>query len=108
MDEIFEKVKKQIIVPEFNLNSGICFLLTGGGSKLLNIEKQCEKFFGSEIKKTIINSDEKEQHLEESFSSCLGALKIIKDGWETEAIPESPNKYTEKMGFFSKIFGERN
>ena len=42
--------------------------------------------------------------LEKNFASCLGALKIIKDGWETEAIPEIGGKNTEKTGFFAKIF----
>ena len=43
--------------------------------------------------------------LEKNFASCLGAIKIIKDGWETEAIPETPGKNAEKTGFFAKIFG---
>jgi len=37
--------------------------------------------------------------------SSLGALKIIKDGWETEAIPEIVEKNIKKIGFFAKIFG---
>jgi len=105
LDEIFETVKKQIIVPEFNLNSGIGFLLVGGGSYLPNIEKHCEKFFGPRIKKLSDNNNEKETDLEKNFSSCLGALKIIKDGWETEAIPEISGKNIEKIGLFEKIFG---
>ena len=47
----------------------------------------------------------KEKDLEKNFSSCLGALKIIKDGWETEAIPEMGKKNIEKIGFFAKVFG---
>ena len=43
--------------------------------------------------------------LEKNFTSCLGALKIIKDGWETEAIPKKSDKNIEKIGFFAKIFG---
>ena len=104
LDEIFETVKKQIIVPEFNLNSGIGFLLVGGGSKLLNIEKYCEKFFGQRIKKISGNNNEKEKDLEKNFASCLGAFKIIKDGWETEAIPEQVDKNAKKISFFAKIF----
>jgi cell division protein FtsA len=104
LDEIFETVKKQIIVPEFNLNSGIGFLLVGGGSQLLNIEKHCEKFFGQSIKKIGENNNEKEKDLEKNFASCLGALKIIKDGWETEAIPETVDKNAKKISFFAKIF----
>ena len=104
LDEIFETVKKQIIVPEFNLNSGVGFLLVGGGSKLLNIEKHCEKFFGQRIKKISDNNNEKEKDLEKNFASCLGAFKIIKDGWETEAIPEKVDKNAKKISFLAKIF----
>ena len=41
----------------------------------------------------------------EEFAACLGALHVIKEGWETEAIPESINKNNQKLGFFAKIFG---
>ena len=104
LDEIFETVKKQIIVPEFNLNSGIGFLLVGGGSYLPNIEKHCEKFFGPRIKKLSDNNNEKETGLEKNFASCLGALRIIKDGWETEAIPETVDKNAKNISFLAKIF----
>jgi len=104
LDEIFEIVKKQIIVPEFNKNSGIGFLLVGGGSKLLNIEKHCEKFFGQRIRTISENNNEKEKDIEKNFTSCLGALKIIKDGWETEAIPETVEKSAKKISFLAKIF----
>ncbi len=105
LDEIFETIKKQIIVPGFNLNSGIGFLLVGGGSHLLNIEKYCANFFGPNIKKLRENKNEKENYLDKNFASCLGALRIIKDGWETEAIPEESSAKIEKIGFFAKIFG---
>ena len=104
LDEIFETVKKQIIVPEFNLNSGIGFLLVGGGSYLPNIEKHCKKFFGPRIKKLSDNNNEKETDLEKNFASCLGALRIIKDGWETEAISETVDKNAKNISFLAKIF----
>ena len=104
LDEIFETIKKNIIVPGFNLNSGIGFLLVGGGSNLLNIEKYCANFFGPNIKKLRENKNEKENYLEKNFASCLGALRIIKDGWETEAIPEMIGKNIKKVGFLGKIF----
>ena len=104
LDEIFETIKKHIIVPGFNLNSGIGFLLVGGGSYLLNIEKYCANFFGPNIKKLRENKNEKENYLEKNFASCLGALRIIKDGWETEAIPEMVDKNIKKVGFLGKIF----
>ena len=104
LDEIFETIKKHIIVPGFNLNSGIGFLLVGGGSHLLNIEKYCANFFGPNIKKLRENKNEKENYLDKNFASCLGALRIIKDGWETEAIPEMVGKNIKKVGFLGKFF----
>jgi len=99
LDEIFEKINKQIIVPNFNLDSGIVFFLVGGGSCLLNIEKYCNNLFGPRVK----NLEEKNKN-EKNFVSCLGALQIIKDGWETEAIPEKVSKNIKKISFFSKFF----
>jgi len=106
LDEIFEKLKKQLIVPGFNLSSGINILLVGGGSNLFNIEKCFVNFFGPNVKKTDNNIVEKDDlNLDKNFAPCLGALKIIKDGWETEAIPEISGKDIKKIGFFAKIFG---
>ena len=107
LDEILEILKKQLIVPGFNLNSGINFLLTGEGSNLLNLEKYCENFFRLNTKKISQNNIENDNDFEKNFASSLGALKIIKDGWETEAIPEIREKNIEKIGFFAKIFGNR-
>ena len=33
----------------------------------------------------------------------MGALKIIKDGWETEAIPQKVDRNAKKISFLSKI-----
>ena len=104
LDEIFDILKKQLIVPGFYLASGINLLLAGGGSNLFNIEKCFINCFGSNVKKVDKNSSEKDRDLKENFASCLGALEIIKDGWETEAIPEAVNQNIEKISFFAKIF----
>ena len=42
-----------------------------------------------------------------NFDPCFGALKIIRDGWETEAIPISTIEESNKIGFFKRIFGNR-
>ena len=107
LDEIIDTLKKQLTVSGFNLSSGINILLTGGGSNLSNIEKYFVNFFGTNVKRTNKNTIKESNDLEENFASCLGALKIIKDGWETEAIPEIGGKDVEKIGFFAKIFGIR-
>ena len=102
LDEIFEILKKQVILTGLNLNSGMGFFILGGGSHLLNLEEYCSNFFGSNVE----NLEKKsKKNLHNNVDACFGAFKIIKDGWETEAIPETVNKNNEKMGFFAKIFG---
>ena len=105
LDEIFALLKKQLIVPGFNFNSGINLLLVGEGSNLFNLEKYCTNFFGQNVKTIDNNNVEKDEYLEKNFIPSLGALKIIKDGWETEAIPEISGKNIKKIGLFEKIFG---
>ena len=74
-------------------------------SNLLNLQKYSSNFFGLNVKKLGTNNKkEGEEKFDELFASCLGALRIIKDGWETEAIPELTNKNGEKIGFLGKIF----
>ena len=53
----------------------------------------------------MVSNNQSENKSEKHFTACLGALKIITEGWETEAIPEPVNKNALKIGFFSKIFG---
>ncbi len=103
LDEIFDTLKKQLIVPGFNLTSEINLLLAGGGSNLFNIEKCFINFFGPNVKRVDKNSVEKDKDLEKNLASCLGALEIIKDGWETEAIPETVGTNIEKTSFLLKF-----
>ena len=105
LDEIFGILKKQIITTRFNLTSEINLFLADDSSNLHNLDKYCENFFKTNIKKIIENDKYLEKkNLEKHFSSCLGGIKIIKDGWETEAIPVIGKKRPEKKGFFAKFF----
>jgi len=108
LDEIFEMIKKQIIGTGLSSTFGTNFFIVGGGSNLFNLEKYCSNFFGLKVKKLGKNNKkESETQSGENFASCLGALKIIKDGWETEAISELINENSQKISFFAKIFGNR-
>ncbi len=104
LDEIFDLIKKQLIISGFNLNSGANLLLAGGGSNLFNIEKYFTNFFRLNVKTIDKKITEKEINLKKNFAASLGALKIIKNGWETEAIAEIGGKNTKKTSFFTKIF----
>ena len=105
IDEIFKLIKQQILLTEFNQNFGTKFFIVGGGSKLINMDVYCSNFYESEVGKLINNKKTKsENKIIESFSSCLGALKLIQNGWETEAMPESMGKHSQKKGFLARIF----
>ncbi len=101
LDEINDLLKKQLGVSDFNSSFSKIFLLTGECMNLKNIENFLEKSFKCTIKKNIKNEEKMDKV---HFSSCLGALKIIKDGWETEAIPEVRAKNLDKLGFFARFF----
>ena len=105
IDEIFKLIKKQIILTGFNPNFGSKFFLVGGGSNLINMDVYCSNFFEFKVEKLINNKKTKsENKIVEIFSSWFGALKLIQNGWETEAIPESMDKNSQKKGFLAKIF----
>ena len=40
--------------------------------------------------------------MDESFNSCLGALKIVNEGWETEAIPATVDNNVDKKAFLAR------
>tara|TARA_Y100000590_G_scaffold57332_1_gene60254 strand:- start:7657 stop:8892 length:1236 start_codon:yes stop_codon:yes gene_type:complete len=108
LDEIFEVIKKQLITTEIKPDTGSTIFIVGGGSNLKNLNEYCSIFFGKSVRKFDTNNkNEAENKSKRTFDSCLGALKIIKDGWETEAIPEREEKNIEKIGFFSRFFGNR-
>ena len=94
-------MKNQLKLSAFNFNSGMNFFLIGEGSNFTNIQEYCQNFF--ELNTIIGRKDD----LEKNFSACQGGIKIIKEGWETEAIPEIKIKSIEKVGFLRKIFGDR-
>jgi len=106
INEIFEIIKKNMSLSEFSQSFGTKTFIAGGGSNLHNIEIFCTEFFDEGVYK--LGKIDKENNKDESldfFFACLGAIKLIKNGWETEAIPKMSRKYTEKKGFFAKIFG---
>jgi cell division protein FtsA len=107
LDEVFEILKKQINTTKLGLTSGTNILIVGGGSYLKNLDMYFSDFFKANVKKLgKSNSSIDRKHIDENFISCLGALKIIKDGWETEALPKKGNKYNQKTGFFANFFNQ--
>ena len=85
--------------------------ITGDGSSLSNLENCFSNYFAASVKKIYYSNFKKNKKILENsldFVSCLGALKIIRDGWETEAIPVSPDEEHRKIGFLQRIFGNNS
>tara|TARA_B100000029_G_scaffold515090_1_gene620543 strand:- start:1837 stop:3072 length:1236 start_codon:yes stop_codon:yes gene_type:complete len=109
INEIFEIIKKNILLAGFGKSFGAKTFIAGGGTNLKNMQTYCSDFFGHEVYKLGKGKGEnnKDENLE-IFFACFGAAKLIKEGWETEAIPQIIGKYTQKKGFFAKIFGTKH
>ncbi len=105
LDEISEMIKKQVLLSEYNSIYNSNMFIAGGGSKLNNLEQYFSDFFSTNVK--YLECESKNEN-EKNFVSCLGALKIINDGWETEAIPEPTDKNSQKLSFLGRIFGNRS
>ena len=108
LDEVFLMIKKNLFIEKNISLSAENFFITGDGSCLSNLESCFSNYFGVNVKKIKINSSKKNnKNLENSFDfiTCLGAIKIITEGWETEAIPVSTSEERRKIGFFQRIFG---
>ena len=50
------------------------------------------------------NNFNNETGMEKNLNSCFGGIKIIKEGWETEAIPKKNVNNAEKISFFERFF----
>ena len=90
--------RKQMILSGFDPKFGNNIYITGGGSRLINLLKYCSKIFNSDVKKIKSIQNVKElSPQEDNFVACFGALKLIKDGWETEAIPEFKSSVSQSV-----------
>jgi len=107
LEEIFEILYKEIKYLGLKKNSGQNIFIVGGGSNLSYIREFSSILLEVEVKKLLVEKNDTINIVEnfKYFSSCLGALKIINSGWETEAIPEKNMHPHSKLAFFSKIFG---
>ena len=107
LNEITDKLKEQLNIPGFDSNSGINYLLVVENLNLLNIESYFIDFFEPSIKKNHNDVMQDQDKDLKKFASCKGALKIITDGWETEAIPKISDRNIGKIGLLAKIFGNQ-
>ena len=105
LDEILGLIKNEIVNTELKFKPGIKIFLTGEGKNLINLNEYISSFFTMEVKSEMESKDQSKENIEKEFEALLGAINIIMNGWETEAIPNSINKSVGKMDFFSRLFG---
>ena len=106
LDEILEIIKKQIILTGLNSKPGKNVFLNEESSNLFNLKEYFSNYLGEKvINLDLIDKNNKTSIPDKNFATCLGALKLIKDGWETEAIPKLSKGNDAKISFFSKLFG---
>ena len=106
LEEIVDRLNKQLIITASSSNS-VINLVIQDETNLNNIEKYLINSFGSNFKRIEKGNSKQNNDLEKNFTPCFGAIRIIKDGWETEAIPVTVDKTIGKTGFLAKIFGIR-
>tara|TARA_B100000579_G_scaffold386278_1_gene357885 strand:+ start:397 stop:1638 length:1242 start_codon:yes stop_codon:yes gene_type:complete len=110
LNEIFKIIKKNLLITDNKSTFSKNFFITGFNSLLLNLEHCFSNYFKISVKKKYQKdnmSDDENIQNSLNFDPCFGALKIIRDGWETEAIPISRIEESNKIGFFKRIFGNR-
>ena len=100
LDEILGLIKNEIVNTELKFKPGIKIFLTGEGKNLINLNEYISSFFTMEVKSEMESKDQSKENIEKEFEALLGAINIIMNGWETEAIPNSINKSVGKMDFF--------
>jgi cell division protein FtsA len=106
LKEMNSILEKQLIIPGFKNSKEKLFLLIENEFNLSNIEIFFRDYFGPNTNKFFNQNDKENYNLGKKFVACTGAIKLLKDGWETEAIAEMGEKNGKKIGFFSKIFGK--
>ena len=107
VEEIFKLIKNQIKLMESNSIFEKRIFIVGGGSNIKNIKYYCNEIFSSNLNKVEKNDETIDnEKINDDLKACLGALKIIVDGWETEAIPEVAHNYDQKIGFLARFFGK--
>ena len=111
IDEIFQIIKKNLFIKDNKSLLTKNIFITGGSSSLYNLDNYFSSCFGVNVKKIYNNGSRKNNknlELNLDIASCSGAFKIIRNGWETEAIPLSTDKENRKISFFQRIFGNNS
>ena len=100
VDEILSKVFKEISLLRLNgTNFNLIFI--GGGSKLDYLKKIAE----NKLSNRVIDIETKSSNkIDMEFLPCHGAIKILTEGFDSEAIAIPDTGRTRKKPLFARIF----
>ncbi len=103
LDEILNKVFKEINFLQTNsINQNLIF--TGEGSRLNDLKKIIEIKYQSHIFDMNFDNFKSNGHLDRELLACHGAIKILTEGFVSEAIAIPNKSRKNKSGFFTRIF----
>ena len=100
VDEILNKVFKEINLLLVN-GTNFYLIFTGNGSTLKDFKKIAE---GKLSNKIIDLETEESSKIDIEFLSCYGAVKIMTEGFASEAIAVTDSNKAGKKLFFTRIF----
>ena len=103
MDEILNKILKEInFLRTENTKQNLIF--TGEGSRLNDLKRIVNSKLLNYISDSSLNNLEPFTNIDRELLACYGAVKILTEGFVSEAIAIPNKSQKNKNGFFARIF----
>ena len=103
LDEILNKILKEInFLRTENTKQNLIF--TGEGSRLNDLKKIVNSKLLNYISDSSLNNLEPFANIDRELLACYGAVKILTEGFVSEAIAIPKKSQKNKSGFFTRIF----
>ena len=103
LDEILNKIFKEInFLQAESIKQNLIF--TGEGSRLYDLKKIVNSKLLNYISDSSLNNLEPFANVDRELLACYGAVKILTEGFVSEAIAIPNKSQKDKSGFFARIF----
>ena len=103
LDEILNKILKEInFLRTENTKQNLIF--TGEGSRLNDLKRIVNSKLLNYISDSSLNNLEPFTNIDRELLACYGAVKILTEGFVSEAIAIPKKSQKDKNGFFTRIF----
>jgi len=103
LDEILNKIFKEInFLQAERVKQNLIF--TGEGSRLNDLKKIVNTKLSNNIFDSNLDNFEPFRNIDRELLACYGAVKILTEGFVSEAIAIQNKSQKDKSGFFTRIF----